>query len=458
AACRAGAVVPVFILEEGGEGAPRRLGGALRWWLAGSLAALSNELAARGARLILRRGDPAAVLGELAAATKATSVHWNRRYDPAGAARDGDVEQALTGRGLEVETFNAGLLAEPWEISTGSGRPYQVFKPFWVALRNRIAGVVAEAAPPAIPAPERWPESDALDAWGLLPTRPDWAGGLRAAWVPGEAAAQALLAAFLDGPILDYQDRRDLPGEAATARLSPHLHWGEIGPRQIWAAATGRFAGSGDAERAGAFLRQLAWREFCCHLLHHFPRLPDANLQAKFDAMAWTDDAEALAAWQRGQTGYPIVDAGMRELWATGWMHNRVRMVVASFLTKHLLIHWRHGEAWFWDTLVDADLANNVANWQWVAGCGADAAPFFRIFNPVLQGQKFDPHGAYVRRWVPELAELDDGHLHEPWRAPPMVLRAAGIVLGRDYPPPMVDHKRARQRALDALHALPGTA
>lgn len=446
AACRAGAVVPVFILDEAGEGCPRPLGGASRWWLAGSLAALAAGLAEKGSRLILRRGHPAAVLGELAATVKATAVHWNRRYDAAGAARDEAVAAALGARGLEVATFNAGLLAEPWEIATGSGRPYQVFKPFWVALRDRIGSVAADGAPEAMAAPERWPASDALDAWGLLPTRPDWAGGLRAAWTPGEAAAKDRLEAFLADAVETYPDRRDLPAVEGTARLSPHLHWGEIGPRQVWAAVASRAGGGRAGAAAEAFLRQVAWREFCCHLLHHFPRMPAANLRSQFDAMAWSDDPASLSAWQRGETGYPIVDAGMRQLWQTGWMHNRVRMIAASFLIKHLLVDWRHGERWFWDTLVDADYAQNGTNWQWVAGTGVDSNMFVRIMAPLSQSEKFDA-AAYIRQYVPELCALDEPYIHDP---------AGHGCRVKDYPQPLIAHRDGRERALAAYRVMKG--
>ncbi|MDE2575464.1 MAG: FAD-binding domain-containing protein, partial [Rhodospirillales bacterium] len=308
--------------------------------------------------------------------------------------------------------------------------------------------------PPA-PAPDRLPAapaiaSDRLEDWRLLPRRPDWAGGLRASWTPGEAGAAARLAAFLDAGLDGYAARRDLPGIAGTSKLSPHLAWGEISPGAMWHEAAAR-GGAG----LGVFVNELLWREFSAQLLWHNAELPSAPLRRDFAAMPWREDAPALAAWQRGQTGIPIVDAGMRELWHTGWMHNRVRMVAASFLVKHLMIPWQRGEAWFWDTLVDADLATNAASWQWVAGCGADAAPYFRIFNPVLQGAKFDADGAYVRRFVPELAALPARHIHAPWLAPPAALAAAGIRLGTDYPAPIIDLAAGRARALDAFHALP---
>jgi len=361
----------------------------------------------------------------------------------------------LKSRGVEARSYNASLLAEPWEILTQKDEPYRVFTPFWNALRAREVGATT-AAPDVIPGPENPPESETLADWRLRPTAPDWAKGLRAAWTPGEDAARERMAEF-SSAVFDYRERRDFPAIEGTSRLSAHLHFGEIGPRQAWRAAVeGALALRGSAGHPGleAFLREIAWREFSRHLLFHFPDLPARPLRPEFEAFPWLEDAPALEAWRRGRTGYPIVDAGMRELWATGWMHNRVRMIVASFLVKDLLIDWRVGAAWFWDTLVDADLANNSASWQWVAGCGADAAPYFRIFNPALQGAKFDPEGRYVRRWVPEIAELPDRLLHAPGNAKPEELAAANLRLGRDYPAPIVDHAGARRRALAAFQRL----
>lgn len=451
-----GGLVPVFILDEvhPQDWAP---GGASRWWLHHSLAALAESLAARGVPLALRRGDPAEILPALAAETGASGVVWNRCYEPYAIARDKALKVALQEAGLEVRSFAASLLHEPWETATKTGGPYKVFTPFWKALQ-------AKGDPaPALTVPEPFTSgpalaSDRLDDWGLLPTAPDWAGGLREHWTPGEAGARDRLADFLDAAVSAYPGNRDRPDRAGTSRLSPHLAWGEVSPRQIWHATRDHLRGQGggaggDAgpERGcWALLRQLAWRDFSYHLLYHWPDFPDRAWRREFEAFAWADDAAGFAAWSRGQTGYPAVDAAMRELWHTGWMHNRMRMVAASFLIKNLLIDWRQGEAWFWDTLVDADLANNAASWQWVAGCGADAAPYFRIFNPVKQGQTHDPDGAYVRRWVPELAKLPDRFLHSPWEAPPEILASAGVTLGESYPRPLVDHKMARQRALDA--------
>jgi deoxyribodipyrimidine photo-lyase len=455
AIARGGPVVPLYILdpEADGDWPP---GGASRWWLHQSLTALAEALAARGSRLVLRRGSAAAVLDTLIAETGAGAVLWNRCCEPAAIARDTALKEDLKRRGIAAESSNGALLFEPWEIRTGSGTPFKVFTPFWRACLDRGGIAAPHAAPKAIPAPGRWPQSDDLDRWALLPTRLDWASGLRETWTPGEAGARKRLSAFLSHGLAGYPDRRDRPDVDGTSALSPHLHWGEIGPRRVWQAVE-HAADEIPALRpaAGAYQRQLGWREFSTQLLHARPELPADPLDGRFAAFPWEADRTALQAWQQGRTGYPIVDAGMRQLWQTGWMHNRVRMVAASFLIKHLRIHWREGEAWFWDTLVDADLANNAASWQWVAGSGADAAPYFRIFNPVLQGEKFDPDGAYVRRFVPELARLPAKWIHQPWAAPDAVRTEAGVTLGKSYPRPIVDHAAARRLALAAFQALP---
>jgi len=443
-------VVPVYILDDAGEGAWPP-GGATKWWLHHSLASLARDLAARGSRLVLRRGPAGAALEALVAETGAASVFWNRRYEPAAIARDTAIKKALEKRGLAAKSFNAGLLFEPWTIRNKAGEPYRVFTQFWKTCLAGDEPPLPVPAPAALAAAAAWPKSDALENWNLLPTKPDWAGGLRENWTPGEAGANARLDRFLDRAVATYKEDRNRPDLEGTSRLSPHLHFGEIGPRQCFHAARAR---AGRSKGADHFLSELGWREFSHHLLYQRPDLPETALRADFRDFPWADDAAKLAAWQRGRTGYPIVDAGMRELWHTGWMHNRVRMIVASFLVKHLLLPWQRGEAWFWDTLVDADLANNAASWQWVAGCGADAAPYFRIFNPILQGAKFDPDGAYTRCWVPELAKLPTEHLFAPWEAPPSVLRTAGVDLGTTYPKPLVDHGEARARALAAFQSL----
>ena len=445
-------VVPVYILDDGeaGRWAP---GAASLWWLHHSLEKLAVALDGVGSRLILRRGAAANELLRLVRETKAEAVYWNRRYEPWALSRDTSVRACLAEAGLEARSFNAGLLHEPTDVKTQAGRPYTVFTPFWRALRASVKVEAAQPAPRKIAAPVSFPASDALVDWQLLP-RVSWDGGLRETWTPGEAGARRRLSAFLDASAVDYAEKRNTPSVSGTSGLSPHLHFGEIGPAQIWRAAIGHgTANAGETLPRGieTFLTEIAWREFSHHLLFHSPELPEKPLRSAFARMAWRRNAFELRAWQRGQTGYPLVDAGMRELWHTGWMHNRVRMVVASFLVKHLLIDWREGQAWFWDTLVDADLANNAASWQWVAGCGADAAPYFRVFSPSKQGATYDAEGIYVRRWVPEIAKLPNARLQAPWTAKPLELAAAGLRLGVDYPLPLVDHATARARALAAF-------
>jgi deoxyribodipyrimidine photo-lyase len=452
-------IVPIFVLDDldAGEWAP---GGASRWWLHGSLRALDDSLRQRGNTLVLRRGSAEIVINQLLDQTGADAVYWNRRYEPWATARGERIKTALRNRGIEVRSFNSALIREPWTVTTQKGEPYRVFTPFWKALRATAVSEPAAAAPARIPGPRTVPESEPLSSWALRPTAPDWAGGMQAMWTPGEVGAQARLEEFAAGAAPHYRDRRNMPGVAGTSRLSPHLHFGEIGPRQVWRSITAQaLASTGDPMSSGVetYLSEIAWREFSYHLLFHFPTLPDAPLRPEFARFPWEENAKGLSAWQRGLSGYPIVDAGMRELWSTGWMHNRVRMIVASFLIKDLLLHWRVGETWFWDTLVDADLASNAANWQWVAGCGADAAPYFRIFNPSLQGAKFDPDGDYVRRWVPEIGKLPNSMLHSPWDARPIELADAGIRFGRTYPAPIVEHGAARQRALEAFKLLSRT-
>ncbi len=445
-------VIPVYILDDTPDARP--LGGASKWWLNRSLIALSADLEAHASRMILRRGDPAHQLNEIIATTGATAVFWNRQYDRHAVARDSGIKSDLSVDGVEVASFNGSLLSEPWTVRNGSGEPYRVFTPYWRAARSRIEVPAALPSPVALTTPERWPDSDGLSSWGLHPANPDWSTGF-SDWTPGEAGAQAALERFLGGAIDGYADARDRPSVEGTSRLSPHLHFGEIGPRQIWRAVQ---AADAPASQRDKFLAEIGWREFNHHILFHWPDLPTDNFKPAFDGFAWREDGAAFAAWSRGQTGYPIVDAGMRELWATGYMHNRVRMIVASFLIKDLLIDWRDGEAWFWDALVDADIGQNAANWQWVAGSGADASPYFRIFNPVTQGQTFDREGAYVRRWVPELAALPDALIHAPWTAPDEALVEAGVILGRTYPRPIVDHAEARSRALAAYAAVRSAA
>lgn len=417
---RGGPVIPVFLWapEEEGEWAP---GAASNWWLHHSLEKLQTQLEQTGSRLVVRRvpagGSSLAILRALLEETGATAVYWSRRYEPLVTTRDRHIKETLRAAGIEARSFNAALLAEPWDIENQSGKPFQVFTPFW---RKVVAGVDPPQplpAPARIASPPRWPESLALEALELRP-RISWDGGLASAWEPGERGAKRNLDTFLELAVANYGDTRNLPGVRGTSRLSPHLHFGELSPRQVWHAAP--------EWRGSQFMAEIGWREFAHHLLHHFPHTTHSPLRPEFSRFPWIQDTAALEAWRRGRTGIPLVDAGMRELWNTGWMHNRVRMVVASFLVKNLRIHWLEGARWFWDTLVDADLASNTLGWQWTAGCGADAAPYFRVFNPIGQAEKFDPEQTYVRHWVPEVEDATR------------------------YPAAIVDLKTSREAALAA--------
>jgi deoxyribodipyrimidine photo-lyase len=411
--------------------------GASRWWLHHSLQALDADLKKKGGGLTLRQGAADKIVNSLIRETGADAIVWSRCYEPFAVARDKTLKAALAAQGVTAESFNGSLLAEPWELKTGGGTPFRVYTPFWKALRARPEPDAPLHAPAKISFHAA--QSEKLESWKLLPTRPNWAKGF--VGTPGEKGAHDTLYDFLDRSS-GYAQARDIPGTEGTSRLSPHLHFGEISPRQVWHAVRAREE-SPDGEK---FLAEIGWREFNHQLLFHHPYLPDRAYDARFSAMRWRQSEKDFTAWTKGMTGVPIVDAGMRQLWQTGWMHNRVRMIVASFLIKHLMIDWRKGQRWFWDTLTDADLANNAANWQWVAGSGADASPYYRIFNPVLQGEKFDPGGDYVRRFVPELAGVPDKFIHRPWDAPQ---RPA------NYPAPIVDLAEGRDRALAAFKALP---
>lgn len=436
-AARAGRVLPVFIIDPDHPD-EIALGAAGRAWLHRALEALDRSL---GGALNLYRGRPQELLPALAARTGARLVSWGRLPDPVLATRDSKVEAALRAAGCAVHTENSFLLWEPGEILKPDGTPYRVFTPFF---RKGCLGAPPPRRPLPVPRFEALgdPEALPLAALGLWPDHP-WAARMMTHWQAGETAAAERLARFVEEKLAAYPARRDEPGIDGTSRLSAYLHFGEISPNTAWHAAEG--------PGADKFRAELGWREFSWNLLVHNPDLADRPLRPEFARFPWIEDETAFAAWRRGQTGIPLVDAGMRELWQTGWMHNRVRMVTASFLVKNLLIDWRAGERWFRDCLVDADPANNAASWQWVAGCGADAAPYFRIFNPMLQGEKFDKRGAYIRRFVPEIAKLPDRWLHRPWEAPRAVLEAAGVRLGRDYAEPIVDLSASRRRALAAF-------
>lgn len=458
-------VLPIYIHDPDAE-SPWTPGGASRWWLHQSLAALSESLHEIGGALVLREGDTLEVLREWVAATGAQAIYWNRLYEPAFVARDRQVKEALRADGLIAESFNAALLFEPWALKTGGGEPYRVFTPFWrnasVKLHEQIAsGRAPLLVPKRIVLPDVLPASLPLAELGLLPTI-RWDSGFYEAWTPGEAGALARLEQFAEEGASLYRERRDLPAVDATSCLSAALHFGEVSPLQLVARMERVIStepGAVSHANAEWYVRELGWREFAHHLLFHYPRTPEHPMHEKFGAFPWRplrEYAADLAAWQRGRTGMPIVDAGMRQLWHTGWMHNRVRMIVASFLTKNLLIPWQEGARWFWDTLVDASLANNTLGWQWSAGCGADAAPYFRIFNPVLQSERFDVDAAYIRRWVPELAKLPSDASHAPWQSKSGVLSKAGVSLGKTYPEPIVDLAKSRDRALDAYRRSKG--
>ena len=443
------AVLPLFILER--DPPVRPAGAASRWWLDKSLKALAAELETKGSRLILRRGDPAVVIPELVQETGAARVCWTRSYEPLMDQRDAEIALALRDRGVEAHACEGKLLLDPASVRTKTGGPYGVFSPFWRTASGQIGHRPPLPAPKRLKAPADWPASEPVAALDLHPSKPDWSAGFVS--TPGEAGAQAELKAFMDAKLKNYPEARDRPAVDGSSRLSPHLAWGEISPRQVYCAAQARLAAHGLEHQIDKFLSELGWREFDYGLLAQQPLLHREPFKRALAGLSWRDSKADLDAWRRGRTGYPIVDAGMRQLWTLGWMHNRVRLITSSFLVKHLLIDWREGEAWFWDCLVDGDPANNTANWQWIAGTGADAQPFFRIFNPVTQGEKFDPAGDYVRQWVPELARADRRWIHAPWRASVDELEAAGVRLGREYPKPVVEHEVARARALAALQA-----
>ncbi len=445
-------IIPFYVSDESDQ-FDWPAGAASRWWLHHSLDRLHKQLTSLGSRLIIRRGDALSQLVSVIDETQATAVFWTRCYEPASIVRDSRVKSELRSRGITAESSNGQLLFEPWDVKTKEGRPYQVFTPFWKSCLNRDPPEEPLPAPKRVPSPEHWPSSLTINQLDLLP-KISWDASLKSTWQTGSNSAVAELNRFLESTVFEYDIARDQPGRRGTSRLSPYLHFGEISPRTIW-HTTNRIVkelrDGRESTGAETFLKEIGWREFAYHLMYHFPKTTTQPLRPEYSRFPWREDAEGLAAWQRGQTGYPIVDAGMRELWNTGWMHNRVRMIVASFLVKDLLISWQRGAEWFWETLVDADLACNTLGWQWSAGCGADAAPYFRVFNPTSQSEKFDPNGEYLRRWLPELQKLPTDFLHAPWTAPEGILVKAAVRLGQTYPYPIVDHHEARLRALQAL-------
>lgn len=448
-AAQQGRVLPIYILDDEGAG-EACLGGASRWWLHHSLKELDRSL---GGVLRVFRGNSAEVLLSLCQEYKPKGVYWNRCYEPWRIREDTLLKARIRELGISCQSFNGSLLWEPWEILKADQTYYKVFTPYY---KNGCLKAPAPRRPLPIPEKMCFIQSTSnlgIESLGLLP-KIHWYQTMEKVWNIGEKAAQERLDVFLDGGLKGYQELRNIPSQPHVSRLSPHLHFGEISPHQVCYAAQSKGMSDGMESDLSCFMSELGWREFSYYLLYHFPDLPHRNFQAKFDQFPWEDRSDFLEAWQQGKTGYPIVDAGMRELWQTGYMHNRVRMIVGSFLVKNLGIHWRQGESWFWDCLVDADLASNSASWQWVAGTGADAAPYFRIFNPVLQGEKFDPEGTYTRKYVPELARVPQKYLHQPWVAPKAILAASGVVLGQTYPNPIVDWVQSRERALSGLNQL----
>lgn len=448
-------VVPVFIYDTHSQNV-RQLGAASKWWLLQSLASLSSELEALGSKLIVRQGVSIDVVSDLAEETKARGIYLCRGYAPAACAFEKELQDRYADTTMEIRRFGGHLLLEPEMIRTKTGSNYTVFTPFWRAASELIDTTPPQPAPNYLKKPDVWPPCDDIENLGLEPKPAHWAVSLARQWQPGEAGAQSRLDVFLKDCAQHYKAARDFPVMEATSALSPHLAFGEISPRTLWWRTKQQLIGRPELQTGCAhFLRELGWREFSAHLLFNNPNMQYEPMREQFKGFPWeTGNGASLKRWQAGQTGFPIVDAGMRQLWQTGWMHNRVRMIVASFLVKDLLWHWRDGEAWFWDTLVDADFGNNITSWQWVAGCGADAAPYFRIFNPVTQGQKFDPDGSYVRRFVPELKDMPAKYIHNPSEAPDAVCVTAGVRLGETYPLPMIDRKIAREKALAALASI----
>lgn len=457
-AAERGKVIITYILDQTSPSS-EKTGAASQWWLHHALASLRDDLMKKGVSLMFRKGDPLIILHDMIKETGATHVSWNRCYTPHDIARDTQIKSALSAIGVSVDSFNAGLLFEPWSVRTKTNGYYKVYTPFSKACFSTPVQSPLPV-PPTIDAMTA--QSLSLEDLGLLPRGVDWAAGFRDTWLTEGPLSEERIHHdwhnFLHKKVNDYKEMRDRPDQDGTSCLSAAIHFGQISPRTLW-YDTERHQSLHPEASTGAhtFLKELIWREFSYHLLFHCPTLPHAPFNSKFADFSWSYSLEAFQRWCQGKTGYPIVDAGMRQLWQTGWMHNRVRMVVASFLTKHLLISWQKGEEWFRDCLVDADLASNAASWQWVAGCGADAAPYFRVFNPILQGKKFDPRGDYIRRYVPELEQVPTESIHAPWEADSKTLARAGVILGTTYPKPIVDHGVARTRALTAYARMADT-
>jgi deoxyribodipyrimidine photo-lyase len=447
AACKAGqTVILLYILDDTSK-QNWSIGSASRWWLHHSLQSLDAAITKLGGNLVLRKGNSITILDEIIKQAEVDKLYFSRTYDPCQR----EIEESIYSnwhKQIEIKRYGGYLLFEPEQIRTGSDQVYKVFTPFWkTCLKQQEPLLPTEKLNKKISFSSINIESDNLHDWNLLPTKPDWAAGFKTYWQPGEAAARNVLKEFISTGIENYHEDRDRPDRAGTSRMSPYLHFGEISPLRIWHEVKQHLEKNNNQTKDGmSYLRELGWRDFSAHLLFNWSDLPESPFRKEYKNFPWKKNKKALVAWQKGQTGFPIVDAGMRELWHTGWMHNRVRMIVASFLVKHLLIHWREGEEWFWDTLVDADLANNAASWQWVAGSGADAAPYFRVFNPILQGKKFDPNGDYVRQWIPEIRTVPTKYIHEPWLAATEDLALSKI----EYPEPIIDHAYGRTRALEA--------
>ena len=439
-------ILPIYILDDKNS-KEFSMGKASRFWLHHSLTSLDKSL---DENLSIYQGDPLGIILEIIDRLNIEEIYWNRCYEPWRIKRDTHIKKEIESKGIKVNTLNGSLLWEPWTIKKGDGTPYKVFTPFF-----RKGCLLSDKPREPFPTPNNadlFHDSDKsleVNDLALLPSI-RWATEMKPFWNIGEDGAHKRLSEFLDSGIINYKNGRNFPAKPFVSKISPHIHFGEISPNQVWYTAKIK----GNNESIDHFLSELGWREFSYAQLYFNPELPKKNLQSKFDQFPWDDNLNNLLAWQKGQTGVPMVDAGMRELWLTGAMHNRVRMVVGSFLVKNLLLHWHHGERWFWDCLVDADLASNSASWQWIAGCGADSAPYFRIFNPVTQGEKFDPDGEYIRKYVPEIKALPNKYLFSPWETPKEELDKAGIVLGQDYPNPVIDLKLSRQNALDAFKSL----